>query len=74
MFQEDIAFRVHVKYEPVTMIYTASFFSVLENEVLENSSSIDEMITDFEYDDDDTSSNPMREKIIKQMMKKVMKL
>ena len=74
MFPEENAFRVHVDYEPVTMIYTISFFSCLENEAVENSSSIEEMIADFEYDDDDTSSNPLRQKIIDQMMLKLMKL
>ena len=71
MFPEENAFRVHVDYEPVTMIYTISFFSCLENEVVED---MEETIADFEYDDDDTSSNPLREKIIDQMMVKLMKL
>ena len=68
-----MACRVNFEFDPELLRFTISFFSVKQDEVLEADEMFKEII-DFEYDDDDSMENPLRQQVIKNMVAKMKKM
>ena len=73
IYQSTMACRVNFEFDPELLRFTISFFSVKQDEVLEADEMFKEII-DFEYDDDDSMENPLRQQVIKNMVAKMKKM